>query len=61
MLDVYIELEVLLFCTTQLARTIQSNELSQLKDVIILVQNLIKVDETTNSGSICDKYIALRH
>lgn len=37
MLDVYLELEVLLFCTTQVARCIESSELSQMKDVIQLV------------------------
>ena len=42
-ITVYLDIECLLFCTTQLARCIEAAQLAQIKDVIVLVQSLIDV------------------
>ena len=50
LLDVYKDLECLLFCCTQLVKHVQGNQLSQIQDVIMLVQKLIAPDVTNAAG-----------
>ena len=50
-------MECLLFCTTQLAKCMEAEQLSAITDVVQLVMKLI---DSSSGPSICDKYIAMR-
>ena len=60
-IEIYLEIECLLFCVTQLARTIHESQLSQIQDLILFVQKLIQApQDNPNAKSTCDKYVAMR-
>ena len=54
----YMDLECLLFCCAQLTKNIESGELSNLKDVVLLVQKLIA--SNGEQPSVCDQYTAMQ-
>lgn len=55
--SVYLDLECLLFCITQLVRCMDTSDIGQVKDVVLLVMKLI---DTTAAFPVCEKFIAMR-
>jgi len=53
----YLDMECLLFCVTQLVKCLDSSQIGQIKDVVLLVQNLI---DSSVQPSLCEKYVAMR-
>lgn len=54
----YKDLECLLYCCSRLLKLVNSDQLGQLRDVILLVQKMCT--QNGERPAVCDKFIAMR-